>query len=126
MKAFRMDYKGYEIACGKTYRIYRGEELIHTAKSFPDAQRYVDGIATETEKEMKEDQAAFDTDVIKNIRDYIFKNDLSLSKIAKESGMDYYHLWSFLNRNQNIKLNDYIALCRAFREPLEKFIPEPK
>lgn len=62
------------------------------------------------------------TQIQTRINDYIKTNNLSLPKIAKESGIDYYKLWSILNRNRDIKLTDYVALCRAFKEPLETFI----
>ena len=65
---------------------------------------------------------AFDIKVIKRINDYIAGNGLSVSKIAKEVGMDYKTLWSLLNRNGSIKLSDYVDLCRAFKEPFEKFL----
>ena len=62
--------------------------------------------------------------VIEKIKTYIETNDLSLKKIAEAAGIGYYSLWSMLNRNQTIKLDDYVALCRAFKEPLDKFIPK--
>lgn len=62
--------------------------------------------------------------IIENIRRYIEVNDLSEKKIAKEAGIDYNHLWKILNKNKSIRLDDYVAICRAFREPLEKFIPK--
>lgn len=62
--------------------------------------------------------------ILTRIKDYIATNNLSLPKIAKEAGLDYFKLWALLNRSQTIKLTDYVALCRAFREPLETFIPE--
>lgn len=64
----------------------------------------------------------FDRKVIKRINAYIVSNGLSVSKIAKETGMEYKTLWSLLNRNGSIKLNDYVDLCRAFKEPFEKFL----
>lgn len=66
----------------------------------------------------------FDNEVLKRINQYIYDNGLSLSKIAKESGMDYVALWSLLNRNRSIKLKDYVSLCKAFKEPFDKFIVE--
>ena len=62
--------------------------------------------------------------IIDKINEYIEVNGLSVKKIAKEAGLDYNHLWKVLNRNKTIKLEDYVALCRAFREPMEKFIPK--
>ena len=58
------------------------------------------------------------------INEYIKANNLSIPKIAEEAGMDYFKLWAILNRKHQIRLTDYIAICRAFREPLETFIPE--
>lgn len=62
--------------------------------------------------------------ILNRINDYIKANNLSLPKIAEAAGMDYFKLWALLNRKHQIKLTDYVALCRAFREPLETFIPE--
>ena len=62
--------------------------------------------------------------ILSRINSYIEANDLSIPKIAKEAGMDYFKLWSILNRNHPIKLTDYVAICRAFHEPLETFIKE--
>ena len=62
--------------------------------------------------------------IIDKINEYIEVNGLSVKKIAKEAGLDYNHLWKVLNRNKTIKLEDYVALCRAFREPMDKFIPK--
>ncbi len=64
-----------------------------------------------------------ETKIIQNIKLYIDYNNLSLTKIAREAGMTYIRLWSIMNRNQGLKLTDYISLCRAFQEPLERFIP---
>ena len=64
----------------------------------------------------------FDNKVLNGINDYILTNGLSLRKIAEEAGMGYVQLWSLLKRNRSIKLNDYVALCRAFQEPFEKFL----
>ena len=62
--------------------------------------------------------------VNENIKNYIEENELSLSKIAKASGITYNNLWAIMNRRNSIRLDDYVALCRAFKEPLEKFIPK--
>ncbi len=62
--------------------------------------------------------------VNENIKNYIEANGLSISKIAKETGIKYNSLWGILHRRQSIRLDDYVALCRAFKEPLEKFIPK--
>ena len=61
---------------------------------------------------------------ISNINAYIEANGLSVPKIAKEAGIDYVKLWAILNRNNKISLDDYIRICRACKEPLEKFIPK--
>ena len=62
--------------------------------------------------------------IIDEINDYIRVNNISVKKTAKAAGIDYNHLWKVLNRNKTIRLDDYVALCRAFREPLERFIPK--
>lgn len=61
---------------------------------------------------------------IDRINNYIEANGLSVPKIAKEAGMDYVRLWAILNRNNKISLDDYVRICRACKEPLEKFIPK--
>ena len=61
---------------------------------------------------------------IKNIKDYIIANDISLTKLAKASGISYHKLWIILNQNYTIKLSDYIAICKALNEPFEYFIKE--
>lgn len=66
----------------------------------------------------------FDYEVLKRINLYISANNLSIEKIAKESGMTYIQLWSLLKRNKSIKLSDYISLCNAFNEPIDMFIPK--
>lgn len=68
----------------------------------------------------------FDNEVLQNIKEYIARNNLSMKKIAEETGLTYIQLWTLLNRNQSMKLNDYIALCRTFQEPIDTFIPEQK
>lgn len=62
--------------------------------------------------------------IIDKINEYIEVNGLSVRKIAKEAGLDYNHLWKILKQNKTIKLDDYVAICRACKEPLEKFIPK--
>jgi len=66
----------------------------------------------------------FDNEVLKRINLYISSNNLSVEKIAKEAGMTYIQLWSLLKRNKSIKLSDYVALCNAFREPFDLFLPK--
>ena len=61
--------------------------------------------------------------IIKRIEQYIITNDISLSKLAKESKIPYHRLWAIFNQSNTIKLGDYIAICRAFKEPLDFFIP---
>lgn len=63
-----------------------------------------------------------DRTALDKIKAYIEDNDLSIPKIAKEAGMTYIQLYCLLNRTQTINLGDYVAICRAFNEPLEKFI----
>lgn len=58
------------------------------------------------------------------IKAYIEENNLSMPKIAEAANMTYIQLWSLLNRWKTINLGDYVALCRAFKEPLEKFIKD--
>ena len=62
--------------------------------------------------------------IIEKLNAYIEANNLSVKKIAKAAGIEYNHLWKILNKNKTIKLDDYVAICRAFREPLERFIPK--
>lgn len=66
----------------------------------------------------------FDRKVLANINRYIEANNLSVQKIAQEAGIEYHRLWSILFRSGSIKLSDYVALCKAFREPLEFFLPK--
>ena len=63
-------------------------------------------------------------ETIQKINNYIEANGLSVPKIAQAAGMKPVKLWSILNRNNKISLDDYVAICRACREPLEKFIPK--
>lgn len=64
-----------------------------------------------------------DKEVIEKIKHYIIKNDISLKKLAVASGISYHKLWSLLNQSGTIKLGDYIALCKAFQEPFDLFLP---
>ena len=64
--------------------------------------------------------------IIKNINDYISANNISLTKLAEASGILYNTLWAILNKNKDISVKDYIAICKALNEPLEYFIPEGK
>ena len=66
----------------------------------------------------------FDRYVIQNIKDYIADNNLSVSKIAVEAGISYHRLWCILTKSYSIKLSDYIAICKACMEPLDKFLPK--
>lgn len=62
--------------------------------------------------------------IIKNIREYIIDNDISIPKLAKAADIPYMRLWRILyNRQYSIRLCDYIALCKALHEPLDFFIP---
>ena len=65
---------------------------------------------------------SFDESVIDKINDYIEINNLSHNKIAKAAGMTYNQLYQLRHKNQCIKLREYVSLCRAFNEPLEKFL----
>ena len=64
----------------------------------------------------------FDEAVIDNINLYIEEQGLSHQKIAKASGLSYQRLYQLRHKHQRIKLSEYVRLCRAFNEPLEKFI----
>ena len=64
----------------------------------------------------------FDERVIDRINDYIKENNLSMKKIAAEAGMTYSQLYQLLHKNQVIKLREYVNLCKAFKEPFDKFI----
>ncbi len=62
--------------------------------------------------------------IIKNINDYISANNISLTKLAEASGFLYNTLWVILNKNKDITVKDYIAICKALNEPVEYFIPK--
>lgn len=64
----------------------------------------------------------FDEGVVARINDYIRYYNLSIRKIAEKSGMTYQQLYYLLNNKQTIKLYDYVRLCEAFNEPLNKFL----
>lgn len=64
----------------------------------------------------------FDERVVDRINAYIKENNLSIKKIAAESGLTYQQLYQLLNKRQMIKLREYVSICRAFKEPFEKFI----
>ena len=66
----------------------------------------------------------FDNKVIANINAYINKHNLSIRKIAEETGIGYHRLWSILMQSNSIKLGDYIAICKACREPFDMFLPK--
>lgn len=66
----------------------------------------------------------FDSKVIANINEYINLNNLSIKKIAEETGIGYHRLWSILGQSNSIKLGDYISICRAFHEPFDMFLPK--
>ena len=63
-----------------------------------------------------------DKEVIKKINNYILENDISITKLAKVSGISYHKLWSILNQSKTINLSDYVAICEAFQEPFELFL----
>ena len=64
----------------------------------------------------------FDEAVIDKINAYMKQNDLSLKKTAAAANMTYSQLYQLLHKNMVIKLREYVALCKAFDEPFEKFI----
>ena len=66
----------------------------------------------------------YDREVIRNINQYILDNDLSIKKIANETGISYHRLWSILVKSGSIKLSDYIAICKACCEPIDYFLPK--
>lgn len=66
----------------------------------------------------------YDRDVIKNINDYIVTNNISISKLADAAHISYHRLWSILVKSYSIKLSDYIAICNAFHEPFDFFLPK--
>ena len=65
-----------------------------------------------------------DKEVIENIKRYIESNDISINKLSKEAGIPYHRIWLILNKNYAVKLGDYVAICKAFREPLDFFLPK--
>lgn len=66
----------------------------------------------------------YDRKVIKNINEYITRNNLSISKVAKEAGISYHQLWCILTKRDTIRIGDYIAICKAVREDYAFFLPE--
>ena len=78
---------------------------------------YNNGMKIERERNM-------DQEVIKKIKRYIEINDISLTKLARTSKIPYHRLWVILNQSYTIKLGDYVALCKAFKEPFDFFIPK--
>ena len=64
----------------------------------------------------------FDEAVIARINNYIEENNLSHKKIAEASGMTYQQLYQIRKQNQYLKLREYVALCKAFNEPFDKFL----
>lgn len=67
-------------------------------------------------------QHPFDEAVIDNINAYIVENGLSHVKIARAAGLSYQQLHQIRHKNRRLKLAEYVQLCRAFDEPLERFI----
>ena len=65
---------------------------------------------------------SFDEAVIDRINSYIVENGLSHRKIAEAAGMTYSQLYQLRHKNQTIKLREYVALCKAFDEPLQRFL----
>ena len=65
-----------------------------------------------------------DKKVLASIKNYIFDNDISIKKLSKESEIPYHRLWTIINQNRKITIGDYVAICKAVREPLDFFIPK--
>lgn len=65
-----------------------------------------------------------DGKVILKIREYIISNDISLKLLASASGISYHRLWAIINQNLTINLGDYLAICKAFKEPFDYFLDE--
>lgn len=63
-------------------------------------------------------------DIINNIKNYVAKNEISLSKLANVMNTSYHNVWFLLNQKKALNVGDYIAICRAFDEPLDFFIPK--
>ena len=61
--------------------------------------------------------------IINNIKQYVFDNNISIMKLSEASKIPYHRLWLILNRNAKVSVGDYVAICLAFNEPLEFFIP---
>ena len=64
----------------------------------------------------------FDEAVIDRINEYIEKNGLSHSKIAKKAGMTYQKLYQLRHHRMVLKLREYVKLCEVFDEPFDKFV----
>ena len=62
--------------------------------------------------------------IIQNINEYILINDISLKKLAKATGILYNTLWKNLNKNKDISIGHYLAICKALNEPFDFFIPK--
>lgn len=64
-------------------------------------------------------------DVVRQrIKDYIARNKLSMTKIAKEMGLNYQQFYHLLSDKRMIKLDEYLRLCRVLDEPFEAFISD--
>ena len=62
--------------------------------------------------------------VTERINEYILVNDISLSKLAKAAGIKRNSLWKMLNVYKDIRIENYVAICKALNEPFDFFIPK--
>ena len=65
-----------------------------------------------------------DKKVLDNIKRYILDNDISIPKLATESKIPYHRLWTIINQSSKITVGNYVAICKAVREPFDYFIPK--
>ena len=56
-----------------------------------------------------------DKKVLDNIKQYIFDNDISIQKLAKESNIPYHRLWTIINQNRKITVG---SLTSTAKEPI--------
>lgn len=64
----------------------------------------------------------FDQRVIENIKAYCKANDISLTKLAKASGMTGNQIYYLSSGKQTLTLDMYVRICKAVREPLDYFL----
>lgn len=65
---------------------------------------------------------SYDREVIKKINNYILEYNISIKKLANAANIPYHRLWTILNQSYSIKLSDYVGICKAFNEPVTKFL----